>query len=142
MKRFTQKGFSLVELLLVIVLIGTSVFLLGSMPNAIGLITKSNHLSLAREIATKQLEDKRALSYINLVPGTVDLTDNSEPRIALLPDGSGTVTVSDCDPLVDVAYCPNSEHIKIVTVTINWKNNNKAQTINLNTFIAEGGINQ
>lgn len=134
-----MKGFSLVELLLVIVVVGTSVFLLANLPNAINLISKSNHMSLAREIASKQLEDKRTLSYINLVPDSSNIADS---RISLLPLGSGTVVVEDCVKETYPQYCPNDEHIKIVTVTINWKDNNKDQTISLNTFIGEGGINQ
>ncbi len=135
-------GFSLIELLLVIVVIGTSVFLLANLPNALNLITKSNHMSLAREIASKQLEDKRALSYINLVPDTMNLTSNSEPRMGLLPSSSGTIVVEDCVKETYPQYCPNDEHIKLISVTINWKDNNKNQTISLNTFIGEGGINQ
>ncbi len=134
-----MKGFSLIELLLVIVVVGISVFLLASLPNALNLITKSNHMSLAREIASKQLEDKRALSYANLVP---DISTIADSRISLLPLGSGTTTVEDCVKETYPQYCPNDEHIKLVVVTINWKDNSKDQTISLNTFIGEGGINQ
>lgn len=128
-------GFSLIELLLVIIVIGTSVFLLANLPNALNLISKSNHLSLAREIASKQIEDKRSINYVNLVLDTSDISDS---RLSLLPSSSGTVVVENCD----VAICTNSEHIKKIIVTINWKDNNKNQTINLETFIGEGGINQ
>lgn len=130
-----KNGFSLIELLLVIIVIGASVFLLASLPNALNLISKSNHMSLAREIASKQLEDKRSINYINLVNDTSNITD---PRLSLLPQASGTVNVDDCE----VTICTNSEHIKKITVTINWKDNNKIQTVTLNTFIGEGGINQ
>ncbi len=135
MKLLFQKGYSLIELLLVIVVIGTSVFLLANLPNALNLITKSNHMSLAREIASKQIEDKRSINYANLVNDTSNISDS---RLSLLPSSSGTVKVEDCD----VTICTNSEHIKKITVTINWKDNNKAQRVTLNTFIGEGGINQ
>ena len=63
------------------------VFLLANLPNAMMLINKSNHLSLAREIATKQIEDKRAISYANL---TLDNPSNPpaivDSRLNLLPD--------------------------------------------------------
>ena len=135
MKALFQKGFSLIELLLVIIVIGTSVFLLANLPNALNLITKSNHMSLAREIVSKQIEDKRSINYANLVSDTSNISDS---RLSLLPSSSGTVTVEDCD----AAICTNSEHIKKIIVTINWKDNNKAQGVTLNTFIGEGGINQ
>lgn len=130
-----ERGVSLVETLLVVVVLGLVVFLLASLPNAIMLIGKSKHLSLAREIAVKQIEDKRAQSYINLVNDSLPVND---ARLGLLPNGSGTITVSDCNP----AVCTNNESVKEVVVTINWLDNNKTQTVTLKTLIGEGGINQ
>lgn len=133
----SQSGVSLVESLMVIVVIGLLVFLLANLPNSMGLISKSNHLGLAREIAAKQIEDKRAISYVNLA-----LTNGpeifSDSRLTLLPSGNGTVEIKDCDPLI----CTSSEAIKEIAVTVTWKENNKTQTISLKTFIGEGGLNQ
>lgn len=131
----SEKGVSLIELLLVIVIIGSTVFLIANLPNALTLITKSKHVSLAREIAAKQIEDKRTISFSNLVNDTTTINDT---RIAILPAGSGIVTVADCD----VTICTNGEYVKKVTVTVSWKDNNKPQTVTLTTFIGEGGINQ
>lgn len=130
-----QKGASLIEVLMVVVLMGVIVILLANLPNAMNLISKSNHLSIAREIAAKQIEDKRAINYANLVNGTVEIVDS---RISLLPSGAGSVLIEDCP----VEICTNSEHIKQISVTISWKSNNKTQTTNIKTFIAEGGLNQ
>lgn len=109
--------------------------LMANLPNAIGLIGRSRHLGLAREIAAKQIEDKRATSYINLVNDTSSVSD---PRMALLPTGSGQVLVEDCD----LSICTNSENIKQITVTINWMENSKQQSVSLKTLIGEGGLNQ
>ena len=130
-----QRGSSLVELLLVIVIIASSVFLIANIPNALTLVGKSKHLSLAKEIASKQIEDKRNISYANLVNDESTITDSS---ISLLPSGSGTVVVEDCDE----AVCTNGENIKKVTVIISWKDNRKDQSVVLTTLIGEGGINQ
>src|SRR3989338_3233162 len=130
-----EKGFSLVESLLVVAVIGSVVFLMANIPNALMLIAKSNHVSLAREIAVKQIESKRAINYTNLVN---DNSTISDPRLNLLPHGSGTVAVDDCSPTI----CKNGEPVKQVTVTVNWKDNNKSQAITLKTMICEGGINQ
>lgn len=130
-----QRGVSLIESLLVIVIIGSIVFLIASLPNSLMLVGKSRHISLAREIAVKQIEDKRNINYSNLVNDNSAIADS---RLGLLPVGSGTVEVLDCDPGV----CTNSEHIKQVTVTVFWKDNDKTQTIILKTMIGEGGINQ
>ncbi|MBI2314648.1 prepilin-type N-terminal cleavage/methylation domain-containing protein [Candidatus Daviesbacteria bacterium] len=130
-----EKGFSLIETLLVVVIIGSIVFLIANIPNAMMLIGKSGHASLAREIAVKQIEDKRALSFENLANDNSPISDS---RLSLLPQAIGTVVVEDCDP----AVCTNSERVKQVTVEVSWLDNNKPQKINLKTMIGEGGINQ
>lgn len=130
-----EKGFSLVESLLVVVIIGSVVLLIANIPNALMLIAKSRHVSLAREIAVKQIEDKRTINYVNLVN---DNSPVSDTRLSLLPEGSGTVEVGDCDPSI----CTQGEDIKQVTITVSWRDNNKIQTITLKTMIGEGGINQ
>lgn len=130
-----QKGFSLIEALLVVVIIGSVVFLIANIPNALMLIGKSRHVSLAREIAVKQVEDKRTINYGNLVNDNSPISDT---RLNLLPQGSGTVEVSDCDPSI----CTQGENIKVVTVTVLWQDNAKLQTVSLTTMIGEGGINQ
>lgn len=123
-----EKGVSLIESLLVVAVVGTTVFLLANLPNALGLVTKARHLSLVREIASQAIETKRQISFINLVNGSESISD---PRITLLPQGSGSVVVEDSD-----------EDIKKITVTINWKEGEKSQSTSLTTFIGEGGINQ
>ncbi|MDO8576944.1 MAG: hypothetical protein Q7R82_01235 [Candidatus Daviesbacteria bacterium] len=130
-----EKGVSLIESLLVVVVIGSLVFLISSIPNALILISKSRHISLAREIVVKQIEDKRTINYSNLVNDNSPINDS---RLNLLPQGSGTMAVTDCDPSI----CTQGENIKVVTATVNWQDNNKAQTITLKTMIGEGGINQ
>lgn len=130
-----QKGNSLIESLLVIVMVGIIVILMGNLPNAINLMSKSKHLSLAREIATKQIEDKRSINFVNLVNDNSAISDS---RISLLPSGNGNVVVQDCDALI----CTNAESLKQVIVTVNWKDNAKPQTITISTFIGQGGLNQ
>ncbi len=130
-----QKGVSLVETILVVVVIGFIVMLMANLPNALGLVTKSSHLSLAKEIAAKQIEDKRSINYINLANGTTAILDS---RLSMLPAGAGTVIIQDCS----LSICTNSEAIKDIKVTVSWKDNQKNQTINLETFIGQGGLNQ
>lgn len=134
-KLASDKGVSLIESLLVVVVVAAIVALMANLPNAMTLVSKSRHLSLAREIAVKQIEDKRAISYINLVSDTQPIADQS---ITLLPNGAGAVKVEDCSPTI----CTNQESIKQITVTISWKESNKEQKVELQTLIGEGGINQ
>lgn len=130
-----QRGVSLIETILVVLALGFIVILMANLPNALGLIQKSKHVGIAREIAAKAIEDKRATSYINLVNGATSISDS---RLNILPSGSGQIDISDCDPTI----CTNSEPIKKIKVTVTWKDLSKTQTIVLETFIGQGGLNQ
>lgn len=133
--KIKNKGISLVELLLVIVMVGFLVLVIGNLPNSLTLIGKAGHQSLAREIASKKIEDIRAMQYINLSNGENSLTDY---RLSELPDGAGTYLIEDCDSLV----CTNGEQTKKVIVTVSWKEGSKVTQIKLETLISEGGIGQ
>jgi len=100
-------------------------------------------MNLAREIAVKQIEDKRAIDYADIALGSSAVSDY---RLGMLPRGSGTVTVGVEDEEgewvnCDASICANGEDVKQLTVTVNW-HDNKPQTITLKTMIGEGGINQ
>lgn len=130
-----DKGVSLIELLLVVTAVGSLVFLVGNIPNSINLVGKAGRQSLAREIAAKQIEDKRAVQYVNLANGQSSISD---ARLSDLPFASGQVITSDCDPIV----CTYGENAKKVTVSITWKESTETQTVTLETLIGEGGLNQ
>lgn len=131
----SEKGVSLIESLLVVVVVASIVFLISSLPNALTLVSKSRHLSLAREIAAKQIEDKRMISYDNLVSDESPISDS---RLNLLPQGSGVVIVEDCN----LSICELGEAVKQVTAEVIWQDNNKPQSVILKTMISEGGLNQ
>lgn len=143
-----ERGASLVEILLVITMIGIIVALIANIPNALMLINKSKQLSLAREIAVKQIEDKRTINYDNLSLGSSLIDDN---RLSLLPQGSGKVEVGlkneeteDPDDWIPCSSttCPSAEDVKEITVIVDWVFNNKPQSVSLKTIISKGGINQ
>ena len=133
--RLINKGVSLVELLLVIALVGFLVFIIGNLPNSISLINKANHQSLAREIASKKIDDLRSIQYINLANGENPLTDY---RLNQIPNGVGTYVIKDCDPLI----CTNGEHTKKAEINVSWKEGSKDYQVKLETLISEGGIGQ
>ena len=134
-----SRGFSLIELLLVVLAVGFLVALLDNVPRSVGLITKSRHQSLAREIVLKQIEDKRVITYVNLT-NTSPTGDNfTDSRLGLLPGGSGKITIKDCDP----AVCSNSEEAKEILVEVTWTERGKnPQTVRIRSLIARGGLNQ
>ncbi len=126
---------SLVEALLVVMVVSSMTFLIAGLPNALGLINKSKHLSIAREIATKQIEDKRAQVWDDLVNEEVSINDS---RLTLLPQGSGMVKTADCE----VQICPSGELTKQITIQVSWQDNAKTQTIALKTLVSKGGLTQ
>lgn len=130
-----QKGVSIIEITVVLAIIGFLAILVASFPNAMALIGKTRHLSVASEIASKKMEDLRAMQYINLSLGEEEISD---PRLGLLPSGSGKVLVEDCYPEI----CTQSEDTKKVTVTVTWRDYGKDQIVNLTTLISDGGLNQ
>lgn len=129
-----MKGFSLIELLLVIMLIGFSVGLIVNMPNSINLIGSSRHQSLAKEIATYQLENLRLKGFDNL-PGNGQ-NSFSDPRLSSLPGGAGSITMVDCPASV----CSNGEeNIKQASVSVTWKEKSD-KSVTLTTLISQGGL--
>ena len=142
----TAAGLLLIELLLVATTVGVLVVLIGALPNSIQLIGKSKRISIAREIATKQLESTRSTVYANLTSGNTLITSASEPRLSQLPSGSGNLMVVECiiyAPSKEKSkYCPNNEQVKIVTVTVNWNEKGATEQVKLDTLISERGINQ
>lgn len=130
-----EKGASLVETLLAILTLSAIAFLIANIPGSFNLVNKSRHLSIAREIGTKAIEDKRALNFPNLVNDTLPITD---PRISILPAGAGTIIVEDCPQEI----CSNSEVMKQLTVIITWKEGLKDQKTVFNTLIGQGGLSK
>lgn len=129
-----QKGFSLIDSILAVVIVSSIVFLLANIPNAISLISKSKHLSIAKEIATKAIEDKRSMNFSNIVNGNNTPLDDA--RVELLPSGTAFITVADCG----ITLCPNFEVAKTVSVVINWNEAGKQNKYKIDTLISEEGF--
>lgn len=130
-----QVGFSLVELLVVIASVGIMILLIANIPSSMNLVNKSKHQSIAREIATKAVEDTRAITYVNLANGVTPIID---PGLDSLPSGSGTKEIKDCDPTV----CTNEELIKELEVKVLWKELGKDMEYKIKTLISQGGLEQ
>jgi hypothetical protein len=136
-KTSNQIGASLMELILVFGAVGFLILLLGNLPSSVGLIGKSRQQSIAREVAAKQIEDKRSVQFSNLAEGTQNIVD---ARLNILPSGAGTIVIEPCD----ISVCSPSEidSMKQVTVTVSWIDGSDNRQIKLKTLIGEGGLNQ
>lgn len=128
-----QLGFSLVEVVIAIFLVGAIVLVVANIPHAIQLITASQSESLVREAAAKKLEDFRLTGYDNLATGNANFID---PRLSKLPAVSATTSVIDCPLLL----CPSGEAVKQVTISINWNENNSPKNFKIVTLISKGGL--
>lgn len=130
-----QKGFSLVEIILAIMVVALIVALITNLPNSFSLIGASRRYATAKDIATKRLENLRLNGFSNLgLPGTTSFSDS---RLAVLPSATATYTIADCPPSI----CTHGEtDIKQVNVTLTWQEKNQTRTINLYTFISSGGL--
>lgn len=125
------------ELVLVIAAVGFLVLLIGNLPSSISSINKSRHMSLARDITSKQIDSLRKQTYNGLTITTEpvtffdsSLTDFSTP--------TATYEISDCP--ADI--CLNSEKIKKIKVKVTWKEQGDNKVVELTTLIAEGGLSQ
>src|SRR3989344_6359190 len=114
--RSPEKGFSLIEVLLILMILGFIVSLINLAPSAIGLVGTSKYESLAKEIVQKKIEDLRSLGFSNICdPTSAPCTDNiTDSRLSKLPRSTGQVLVEVCPSEI----CLNGEEIKKLTITV------------------------
>lgn len=128
-----SKGFSLVEILLVVSALFFLGLLVASLPSAISSINKSRHTSLAKEAASRQLNSLRQQGFSNLANGSSGFADSS---LSSLNNVTATYEVEDCP----VEICTNNEETKKVIVKIAWKELGDDKRVELQTLVSEGGI--
>lgn len=130
-----ERGVSLIELVLVIAAVGFLALLVSNLPSSISSINKSRHASLARDIAGKQIEYLRRLTYANLSEGAESFFDSG---LSNLPGALATYEVEACSPEI----CPNQEGAKEVKVKVSWNESGDNKSVELTTIIGEGGLGQ
>lgn len=128
-----EQGASLIELVLAVIIVGFIVFIIISLPNSINLVGKSHYVSLAKDIASQNMESIRAKTYANLADGASPISDS---RLADLPSASGTITISACPSSI----CKNGEQTKEVDIEVNWLEGSVNKKALLSTFVSEGGL--
>lgn len=131
MPKSFQKGISLVEIILAILVIGFIVLLITSLPNSLRLVGGSKNETIAKDIVSKKIEGLRSLGYGNFASGPI-----IDPRTNELPSGSGDVLVEDCP----ITICTNNEEIKKVAVKVSWSDQGNTKKVEVITFIGKGGL--
>ncbi len=120
----SSRGFTLIEVVIAIFLVGLLTILTASILNATPLSEHAKEENIALTIASNKLESLRAGGYAAL-PSSGSFSD---PAMASLSGGTGTVTVS--------AY---NTKTKQVTVTVAWNENGVANDVVVTTLITEVG---
>jgi prepilin-type N-terminal cleavage/methylation domain-containing protein len=128
-----QSGFSLVEVIIAIFLVGAIILVIANIPYAIRLITASQTESLVREAVAKKLEDLRLTGYDNLATGNTTFTD---ARLNKLSGILAATNVIDCPVMI----CPSGEAAKQVTISVSWSENNSPKSFKIMTLISKGGL--
>lgn len=128
-----EKGFSLIELVISIFIVGLVVVVIGNIPGAIGLIGSSQSESKVREVVAKRVEDIRLFGYDSLANGTTTIND---PRLKELHNVSASTVVSDCPAVT----CGSTAEIKQVQITVSWTENNEPKTYQIVTLVAKDGL--
>lgn len=130
-----QKGVSLIELVLVAAAVGFLALLVANLPPSVAAITRSQHMSVAHDIVSKEIEYLRKQTYANLSNTVNPFTD---PALAGLPQSAASYEVGDCPSNI----CANQEKAKMITVTVSWKEPAGQKNIRLVTIISQGGLGQ
>lgn len=131
--QLSLRGFSLIELVISIFLIGLVVLVVGNIPGAIRLIGSSQSESKVREIVAKRVEDIRLAGYDSLANGTTTINDS---RLNELHNVSASTVVTDCP----VQTCGSGSLIKQVRITVSWSEGNEPKTYQIVTLIAKDGL--
>lgn len=126
MSRARSTGFTLIEVLVAIFLVGTATVLFGAALNTLAFTRSVRYDDTALRIAQQKLETLRAGGYSSL-PASGSFSD---PLLANLPDGYASTTVSDFNAKT-----------KEVIVEVGWQQAGKAtRSISLSTLITQSGL--
>jgi prepilin-type N-terminal cleavage/methylation domain-containing protein len=121
-----SRGFSLVEVVISLFVIGVTIALTTTMLTLMPLSRHAKDQSLALSIASNEVEGLRSLGYASL-PASGSFSDT---QLSLLPQGSGSITVTDFNP-----------RTKQVDVTVSWQENasTASSSVSLTTLITTVG---
>jgi prepilin-type N-terminal cleavage/methylation domain-containing protein len=128
--RQTQAGFTIVELLVTIAIVGITTASLSSLFISIQNVQKqSTYVDTATRAAQREIETLRNDNYSSLTPGqSLDFTSQLP---GVLPHASGTVQVNQ-----------SGTDLRRVDVTVNYTANSKQRSVTLSSLIGVIGITQ
>ena len=113
----TAAGFTLIEIMVTIAILGSLVALYAAVLSTASLTTESRHQDTALRIAQQEMENLRATGYAALpASGTF-----SDPLLSDLPSGSASTTVSVYNAktkrvVVQVAWLEKGTSLRLVSL--------------------------
>jgi|SRR3989344_448817 len=123
--RALLRGFSLLEIVISIGIIGIALVASEALVHAVPLARQTNHEDLALTIATNEMGALRSLGYGSL-PSSGSFSD---PLLTSLPSGAGMLAIS--------AF---NAKTKQASVTVSWQEpGSAARSIVLSTLVTETG---
>ena len=128
-----ENGISIIELVLVLSVVGFLALLINTLPSSIASISKSRHTSLARDIASREMDYLRKQDYANLSNG---LSNFSDSGLAGLPASAATSEIDDCPAEI----CNRQEQAKQVKVKVAWNESGDSKAVELVTIINDKGL--
>lgn len=132
-----EHGFSIVELVLVLMVVFFLILLITNIPNSLAAITRSKNTSLAKDIANKEMDYLRKQGYdnLNITEEPVTFTDI---HLSSLPDSGAVYEIKTCDPLI----CTNNEAVKEIKIQVSWQESKDTKKVELTTMLSSGGVGQ
>ena len=141
-----RRGFTLLEVLFAVFLVSIcALIVLATVPIANTSRTKADYMSKATSLAEKEIEQVRAVGYLNLSPTQLyqcNLIDSAQPVSAntysftntdlgandspssLLPKGAGTVSVTQL-----------TNYLRTITVCVTWTEGSKQRSAQIGTVV-------
>jgi len=122
-----QGGFTIIEVLVTLLIIGVTLLLYTVISNSITLNKYNRYKEVALRSAETRLQDLRTVSYDSL-PTSGTFTN---AQIQTLPEGTANLEITEI-----------STGLSEATVTVSWRSpsSNTMQEISLSTFLSEHGI--
>lgn len=130
MSKFSQDGFTIVELLVVTVIFALTVPALASMITTLDSINdRARDLSYVNALVENKAESLRSISFVGLSNGTTDFS--SELPATISQPRSATYTISTVSPA-----------LKQVEMNITYNDHGRTRNLVYKTYIGELGVGQ
>jgi len=133
MKLGGEGGFTLIELIVtMVVLSGIFLAIFSLFDTLHGVNARANNLTVATEVAQREMELYRNIPYNTINVGTTDVTSALSSYTSLGSTRSASVVVTQVD----------ARGLKQVEVTVNYYDHAIPRKVVLDTLVAQNGMNK